>query len=620
MKSSVLDELRYGQPFRDMSEADLAWLEGRIVQRSFAAGESIIGIGDPASRLLFIYRGNVRLEVDPDSRIVAELVPGECFPLETLIPGSIVPSRFRAGQNTTCGELSADDLQALIERSEVFREFCSKRADAMRSHEKRRSVASFQHAENLEDELSRPLSAVVYDPALTMRGDATLGSVLTEMHQQDGRTCLVVNAFNEMIGSFGLRDLLERAVRQPIDTGLRVSSFMAAPFPALPLDAPAYAAVALMAERGCSEVALLHDGKVVGVINEQGLFEAASLNIAALSRHLRAASTLEQWVHVSTLIALYTRQLIEHGLAATRVTRLVSELSDRLTMQIINSEFSKLKLPDGTRWAWLVFGSEGRHEQTLLTDQDNGLVFSLPAGADLEATRRIFLDAAKRINDALAACGYSLCSGGIMAGNPPCCLSVDEWRQKFRNWIAYPEPEAILNATIFFDFRFLTGDASLSTALHKTLAALAPESRRFHLLLAGSALQRTPPIGFFRDFRTDADGMIDLKLGAVAIFVDAARLYSLVHGFMECATDRRFDRLSALGKLEEAGVVAWKKAFAFVQTLRLRMQAEALAAEQPTSNRINPYALNELDRRFLLESLRQAAKLQKRMQLDFSMQ
>lgn len=143
MKSSVLDELRYGQPFRDMSEADLAWLEGRIVQRSFAAGESIIGIGDPASRLLFIYRGNVRLEVDPDSRIVAELVPGECFPLETLIPGSIVPSRFRAGQNTTCGELSADDLQALIERSEVFREFCSKRADAMRSHEKRRSVASF---------------------------------------------------------------------------------------------------------------------------------------------------------------------------------------------------------------------------------------------------------------------------------------------------------------------------------------------------------------------------------------------------------------------------------------------------------------------------------------------
>lgn len=143
-------------------------------------------------------------------------------------------------------------------------------------------------------------------------------------------------------------------------------------------------------------------------------------------------------------------------------SRIVAQLSDRLAMQIINSEFSKLKLPDGTRWVWLVFGSEGRHEQTLLTDQDNGLVFSLPAGADLEATRRVFLDAAKQINEDLAVCGYFLCSGGIMAGNPPCCLSVDEWRQEFRN------------------------------------------------------------------FRTDGDGMIDIKHGAVAIFVDAARFFHAV--------------------------------------------------------------------------------------------
>jgi CBS domain-containing protein len=395
---------------------------------------------------------------------------------------------------------------------------------------------------------------------------------------------------------------------------------MALPLPALPLEAPAYSAAALMAERGCSEVVLLDNGKVAGVIDEQHLFEFSNLNIGELSHRLRSSGTVGEWVKVSRSIAQYTRKLIEQGLAATRITQLVSDLSDQLAAHIINSEFSQLQLPPGTRWAWLVFGSEGRHEQTLLTDQDNGLAFTLPENSDREAIRAVFVAASKRINETLAECGFSLCNGGIMAGNPACCLAADEWLQKFRKWIAQPEPEAILNCTIFFDFRFLAGHPELATAMHLELATLASQNRRFHLLLAESAMQRTPPIGFFRDFRTDDEGMIDLKLGAVTIFVDAARLYALVNGFKECATDIRLELLSSLGKLEQSCTIAWRKAFAFVQTLRLRAQNEALSAGRPTSNRINPYELNELDRRFLLESLRQAAKLQKRMQTDFAIQ
>lgn len=620
MQNSTLGDLAYGQPFRDMSEEDLVWLGSRLVSRSFAAGDLVIDVGQPAAGLFFISSGSVRLEVDPGKRVVAELVTGECFPLEALTSGRVVSSRFTADRDVLCQELRAADLLALSERSEVFREFCRKRTEATRTRERQPATPAATRLASLEDDLNRPLSAIGHDPALTMKSEATLGQVLAEMHQHNGRTCVIVNSIDEMVGSFSLRDLLERVAQQPLDTGLRVSAFMALPLPALPLDATAYAAAALMAERGCGEVALLDQGKIVGVIDEQHVFELASLHIGSLSRRLRSANTLGEWVKVSRLIAHYARQLIGQGLAATRVTHLVSELTDQLAERIIASEFSRLELPQGTLWAWLVFGSEGRHEQTLVTDQDNGLAFSLPQGGDLEATRTLFLAAAQRVNQTLAECGQSLCKGGIMAGNPTCCLSADEWRQKFRNWIARPEPEAILNASIFFDFRFLTGQSELAASLHAALTSQAPESQRFQRLLAGSALQRTPPIGFFRDFRTDVEGMIDLKLGAVAIFVDAARLYALVNGASECATDARFDRLSALGKLNKKDVTAWQNAFAFVQTLRLRIQSEALAAGQPASNRIDPYALNDLDRRFLLESLRQAAKIQKRMQMDFAQQ
>lgn len=620
--TAELGELRFGQPFRDMDEADLAWLNSRLVARRFARGEPILEIGQPAGMLFFISSGSVLLEIEAGKRkrVVAELVTGECFPLEALIPDGVVSSRFRAGHDVVCQQLAAADLFALSERSAVFRKFCRLRVEAARAHQAQRTAPAVEQAKSLEGNLNRPLSAIGYDAVLTMNSDAALGDVLAEMHRQHGRTCVIVNARKEMVGSFSLRDLLGYVVHHPIDAGVRISKLMALPLPALPLDAPAYAAAALMAERGCNEAALLDDGKVAGIVDEQQLFEVASLNIGYLSRRLKAADVRAEWVSVAQLIAQYARQLVEQGLAATRVTRLVSELSDQLAVRIIAQEFSRLEIPEGTRWAWLVFGSEGRHEQTLVTDQDNGVAFSVPKGADLEAVRGLFLEASQRVNETLAACGYSLCKGGIMAGNPNCCLSVDEWKQKCRTWLLNPEPEAILNASIFFDGRFLTGHRELARIMHKALQSQVPNARRFQLLLAGNALQRTPPIGFFRDFRTDDDGMIDLKLGAVAVFVDAARLYALVHGAAECATDKRFERLSALGKLTKKDVTAWQKAFAFVQTLRLRAQCEALATGQPASNRVNPYALNDLDRRFLLESLRQAAKLQKRMELDFARQ
>ncbi len=618
MQSSVLGELRYGQPFRDMNEDDLVWLDSRLKRRCFTAGELVIDAGVPASRLFFIARGNVLLETDPDNRIVAELVTGECFPLETLISGSAVQLRFRANQELLCEELSEEDLQMLSRRSDVFRKFCLRLIDSIHSHEFNRSITVYTQLQSLEDDFGRPLSATDYVPPLTIESDATCGRMLSEMHKQEGRTCLIVNSLHEMVGSFGLHDLLERVIRQPIDSDLRVSAVMALPIPALPLDAPAYAAAALMAERGCHEIALLDNGKVAGIIDEQHLFELSNLSAADLSRRLRTADTVEEWIKVSGNITHYTRHLIGQGFAAARVTRLVSELTDKLTVNIITKEFSQLQLPEGTRWAWLVFGSEGRHEQTLLTDQDNGLVFSLPEKSNLEAVRQAFIHASKAINETLAECGYPLCKGLIMASNPDCCLSQDEWLQKFYNWIANPDPEAILNATIFFDFRFLTGHRELVAAMQTGLAAMVPENHLFPLLFAESAMQRAPPIGFFRDFQTDNDGMIDLKLGAVTIFVDAARLYALINGVIECATDKRFDRLSALGKLDKNTTIAWQNAFSFVQTLRLRSQNESLTAGRMASNRLNPYELNELDRRFLLESLRQAAKLQKRVQMDFS--
>jgi len=209
-----------------------------------------------------------------------------------------------------------------------------------------------------------------------------------------------------------------------------------------------------------------------------------------------------------------------------------------------------------------------------------------------------------------------------MAMNPECCLSFREWQNRFTQWIAEPTPEALLNASIFFDFRFIYGETALADQLRSWLAAAVKGETRFFHLMVDNAVQRTPPLGFFRDFvvedHADCLSSIDVKMGGVTLFVDAARVYALAHGIVRSNTRQRLIMVGDHRKWTQGEVHAWLEAFSFLQSMRIRHHFELSRVGSKSHNRLNPYELNNLDRKFLLESLRQAGKLQKQLTADFS--
>jgi CBS domain-containing protein len=209
-----------------------------------------------------------------------------------------------------------------------------------------------------------------------------------------------------------------------------------------------------------------------------------------------------------------------------------------------------------------------------------------------------------------------------MAGNPECCLSYREWQLKFNKCIQEPTPDSLLKATIFFDFRHLYGETAISDRLRTWLAEAAIGQQRFLHLMAENAKQRTPPLGFFRDFIVDENkdfpGTLDIKL-SVTVLVDAARTYALASGVTRGNTRERLIAAGDLRKWPQSEVNAWADAFSFLQSLRIRHQFELMQNGSKSHNHINPYDLNQLDRKFLLESLRQAGKLQKKLGMDFGM-
>lgn len=344
---------------------------------------------------------------------------------------------------------------------------------------------------------------------------------------------------------------------------------------------------------------------------------------AEIFPHVEAMRRLQLAIHGATAVDELARLarsvcelmgwLLHADAGPALVTRSLSQLNDEIAIRVLELLQPKFRLPPA-RWCWLGLGSEGRLEQTLSTDQDNGLLFSAHDDGEAHQLRQLFLPFAQAVNQALAECGFPLCDGEVMAGNPRWCLSLAEWKRGFAAWIRTPEPDALLNASIFFDFRPLAGDLPLADELRRYLAQIAAGNEIFLRMMAGNALAAQPPLGRLRDFDSrEPDGRIDLKKYGSRIFVDAARILALGAGLVETNTLDRFRRAAQERVLSDSHAAAACGAFQALQGIRFVNQMKSAALE----NLLDPDTLNDFDRKVLLESLKQARVLQQKLKTRF---
>jgi CBS domain-containing protein len=306
------------------------------------------------------------------------------------------------------------------------------------------------------------------------------------------------------------------------------------------------------------------------------------------------------------------------GLDGLVATRLISVVNDRLTVKVIELTSRRHRLPP-VAWCWLALGSEGRHEQTFVTDQDNGLIFNATSGQEAAALRQIFLPFAQEVNQHLADCGFALCSGQIMAGNPAWCLSLEEWREKFIDWVRRPEPEALLNASIFFDLRPLFGELALGERLRSLLLSMTTATPSFQHLMAANALQVDVPLNFRGDVAVGEGDVVDLKKYGSRIFVDAARIFALSTGTTAVNTAERLRQAGPETGLPASEIAAVDAAFSQILRLRLRQQIDAAVTGETGGYGLKPATLHDIDRAILREALKQAKRLQQRLKLNYAL-
>ena len=619
-------ELKRRRPFDRMATEHVAWLVAHLEEVEFKQHTEILLPGMPCVELFFIHQGTVQLEAigntGDEKRVLAELVEGECFPLEALEERRPVFSTFRANSDTVCYRLSLDDFDGLKRLSTVFADFCKYRSESFLEQSRRVYRLHFSHKSDEQQRLNTPLSIFMTpDPLTALPGDLVRTAV-SAMCEADVDAVTIVDDDQVPVGVFTMRDLLGKIIVPGGDLDVPLASVMTGSPHTLNVSALGYEAALLLAEAGLRHVILVDKGKLAGIVTERDLFNLQRVSLSQLNAEINSAVTLDKLKRCSADIRLLAESMLVQGVTADHITQIISTLNDQIITRTLDLEMANGELA-GLKVAWIALGSQGRFEQTFFTDQDNGIIFDIPEGESAESVRARLLPVARRVNQALDQVGFSLCKGNIMAGNPECCLSYREWQLRFNRWIHEPTPDSLLNATIFFDFRHLYGETSLSDRLRAWLADAALGQKRFFHLLSENARDRTPPLGFFRDFIVEDSkehpGTIDIKRNGVTLFVDAARAFALASGVTRGNTRERLLAAGDLRKWPQSEVNAWADAFSFLQSLRIRHQFTLMQNGSQSNNQINPYELNQLDRKFFLESLRQAGKLQKQLGLDFDM-
>ena len=611
-------------PFDRMEPDALRFLAERAVL-AFHPRDSAIQtpeMGVPRS-FYIVHRGKVQARqanaTATGESVTQNIGPGNCFPI-----GGIAASRpsicaYIAVEDTFCLQISADDFTQLMQLSPSFHLYCTQYIAGLLNQSRQQLQSSLAQRASDQQTMTTLLGDLLKRAPISTTPDTPTRVALEQMRDARIGCMVVADADQRPVGILTQSDLLPRVILENFDLARPIGELMTANPHQLAASASAYDAALEMATHGVRHILVVDaEGRLKGVVSERDLFALQRISLRQIRAGIENAADIDALKRASQDIRQLAMNLIAQGIGAEQLTQFISALNDALTRRLIVLALEQHDLA-GIDFGWIAFGSEGRHEQTLSTDQDNGIIWRCPEGGEREAIRQRLIAFAKDINRDLAACGFPLCTGNIMASNPELCLTADEWKSRFAKWIAEPDPQALLNSTIFFDFRVMYGNERLGDQLRTWLNRTAKANTAFLRMLAMNALTVAPPLGRIRDFAVESDGCIDLKKSGARLFVDVARILALRAGVESSRTVQRLRQAAVKMGVSAEDVAAVIDGFHFIQMLRLRSQDVDTEHGAPGDNRINPDQLNELDRQILKEAFRQARKLQTRLKLDYQL-
>ena len=414
---------------------------------------------------------------------------------------------------------------------------------------------------------------------------------------------VVVMENDRLAGIITAHDLTNKVLAEGLDGKITVAQVMT-PDPVtiapgqLGLDA-----LMLLSELKVNPLPVAQAGRVVGMIGKTDLFRQQAATASHMVADIAHAEGAQDMAHVMERVPGLLAQLVQAGVKPASITRRITDITDAITRRLLRLAEARLG-PPPVPYLWAACGSQGRREQTGISDQDNCLI--LDDAFDATQHDAYFADLAKFVSDGLDTCGFFYCPGDMMATNPRWRQPRRVWRAYFAGWIAQPDNEAQMLASVMFDLRAIAGETALFENLQAEVLGQAKKNSIFVAHMISNALKHTVPLGLFRGFALIRSGehknTIDLKHSGVVPVVDLGRIYALLGSLEEAGTRDRIEGARASGVISESGAHDLLDAYDLIAETRLRHQAARIAGGHGPDNFMNPSDLSDLERNHLRDA------------------
>jgi CBS domain-containing protein len=606
-------------PFKGLRAEDLERIASRMEWRPYGPGETILRQGDPGRSFYLIRNGLVKVFLHEKGKetAVGFLGEGDCFGEISLLTQGPATASIQTMEQTLCLAQEKADFLQMIQDHPSFHPFFNQLLTQRLRTIYKELLSESPGVTPVEPFLYRKQVREMLPPFQPLcREETTIEEATRRLIETGANALLVTDEQKRPKGVLGLRQILKSVLLEHRDPRGPAEPIMARDFYVIDSRSYFFDALHEMVKRKAHEMVVCEGEKTLGLLTGFDLLRFRGREVLSLTRNIENAVGFAQLNQLRTEVEKVLRALMTDGALASQACRIVSEFNDKIVHRVFKLVEDETG-PAPCSYVWLGLGSEGRREQTLLTDQDNALLFSSPASS---SKQEYFKRLAEGVVMGLHQCGFPLCKGGIMATHPKWSGGLDQWKMQVAQWTLAPlaQSENLSDLFTFLDFRAVWGDLPLERELRAHVVKEVRKNPVFLRTLARSAVSISVPLGFFKNFIVEKSGRykhrLNLKLNGLVPLISCVKLLSWHYGMRETNTLERIRGLvqekafsSDLGEFLEQACETFL-------TLKIRNDLADVEQGKELSHHIDPGKLSTRQKQLLKEAFLAVSQLQKTLQ------
>jgi CBS domain-containing protein len=618
-QSEVLDFFRRHPPFSNLPDKVLGDVANNIEVAYYRAKSDILPLGQDNHQWYVIRSGAVEV-FRRDGKLYNRLKAGEFFGEQSLMLNRPVRFPVTALEDTLVYLISKETFNYLFDNFEHFADF----VEVEDQTRLRQSMVKWEDDNTL---LTAKVATLITALPVTVFSSTTVHRAAIRMTEENLSSLLIIRSEQDqiehedpVIGIITDLDIREHMVAQGLSSDIPVADIMTSELIYVQSHQFVFEAMMLMLKHNVQHLPVLKKKVPIGLISHLDILRYESQNSLFVVKSIYSAQSVDELAVLTQGVqGCFTRMV--HQDANSQMIGSAMAVVGRSFKQRL-CELGEMHLgPPPVSYCFLALGSMARGEQLIVTDQDNALI--LDNNFDPKLHDEYFRGLAAFVSDGLARCGYSYCTGNIMASNIQWRQPLAVWQQYFSQWIEQPSAESLLHSAIFFDLEGVWGQTHWAEQLNGFIRQKAQKNPRFLACMARNALLRTPPLGFFKDFVMETDGRqtnsINMKRRGTAPIADLVRLHALAVGSSARNTFDRLEDIIEAGILPPGRGLDLRDALEFIAMVRIRDQALDVELKREPDNNIEPENLSDFERKNLKEAFQILSSAQRFMKFRYQL-